>query len=1076
MPSQIIQIPFVGGVQQKIAEEYIDPSTALLDVVNGVFTADGAIDTRLGIAPLSSFPIPGNPAMGAPVKLLSRGAEVLATDGDALYSYAPDGPAPGWSQRSLVSPCVATRAPIATLPTQTACHGFAEGSGRRMLVWRDEADGTFVGGTVFYAVQSLATGAFVVPRATVGANGVMPVVVYQGGNFFVFYASDQGIGTIVGTAINPNGVILSQSSIVTDGDCHAGGTNTTSTVFDATPEVGGTGLLLIYSQLDADGVSSSPRYLRLEALPALTISASAVVQNYNTTGSRTTLCTTRYDGTLGVVWYFWETLTGSTYALSASAYTTAFAVTSAAFNVGALLPDFNGARSALVISVEPLTVAPNPRALFLAYTRSSNGPAGLGLQLSQVATSIAAGAAAAAEYGYSGILGGGFGPSCAMLSRPFRATVGAVTRCYVLIQFSQPVTALAIQNCSTFLMDTGAYSASTTVRPRVAAVLAPRQSDTALASQQQGMDFRVAVPSGISAPASPQFHALIGIIEGEEFGDSLGSVGAATTLNVATLDFTVATGWQYAEGNGETWVSGGVPSVVSPGGVSEDSFFSWPLCSLQQAASGSLTLLGVYQVATCWSQVDDAGLIHRSAFTSAQFTLTGSNQTINVTTPDLSFTNRFTASRQPYLEVYRSQANQTTLYFDGTVPCSASDTSYATPLTYSITTSDAIVATRPLQYTTGGVLDSINPPSMRARLRHVDRLWGIDDTGLVIWYTTVFNAGDAPYHNESLTLSFTQEQLTALADMDDKLVAFSATSIWYVEGYGPAPTGLGSDLTIAVKVPTDTGAADWRSVVTVPTVGQFPGGVFFQGPANNLIYLLDRGLTVTCVGKMVQDWFTPTSTFAGATVLAAQMVPLGTQVRFLLSSGFVATYDYVQQSWSRQLYPPALVHSIQPVTGAWVAASSDGHVYAENAPTIAAPYFDTLSTGLTQWIAPKIRMASVKPGGLQGGAQLDFVQGLSRLKDPCDVLVTATYDYGVASETRIFKYSDLVRQSATLGQWRFSPDATLSQPMAVSITLSSAPPTGGTPVTGQGMRWLGVLFSTSLVSPFYDKLGPGVKQ
>jgi hypothetical protein len=48
--------------------------------------------------------------------------------------------------------------------------------------------------------------------------------------------------------------------------------------------------------------------------------------------------------------------------------------------------------------------------------------------------------------------------------------------------------------------------------------------------------------------------------------------------------------------------------------------------------------------------------------------------------------------------------------------------------------------------------------------------------------------------------------------------------------------------------------------------------------------------------------------------------------------------------------------------------------------------------------------------------------------------------------------------------------------MAVSLTLSDAPPTGGVATTGQGMRWLGVAFSVQMVGQVYDQINAGVRQ
>jgi len=86
----VLQYPFKGGPNQKLAREYLDPNANMVDVVNGVYNADDTVDKRLGIAPLASAVLSGS-AMGAPVKMLSRQSEVLVTDGDALYGYAPDG-------------------------------------------------------------------------------------------------------------------------------------------------------------------------------------------------------------------------------------------------------------------------------------------------------------------------------------------------------------------------------------------------------------------------------------------------------------------------------------------------------------------------------------------------------------------------------------------------------------------------------------------------------------------------------------------------------------------------------------------------------------------------------------------------------------------------------------------------------------------------------------------------------------------------------------------------------------------------------------------------------------------------
>jgi hypothetical protein len=1054
MASQIVQIPFVGGVNSRTAAEYLDPNTAQLDIVNGIFAYDGAVDKRLGVTPLATTQLAGDPVMGAPVKLMSRGPELLSTDGDSLFSHSPDG-APVWAQRALASPCVGTRTGAFTTAAATQSLTFAEGAGRRAYAYRDSGA---AGGSIYLRIESIATGALVLPE-TIIANGTYysPVVVFQAGGFFLFYSD--GAGGLWCASYTPNGTHLNTTTVVADLVGH---------MFDATPEVGGPGILVMYPQTDGTGVSA-PRYLRLENLPAVTITASGVLA---TGVGTTTLVACRYDGALGVVWMMYEAESaGPTFTLHAQAFTTAWVSIHAVIGVSATMPGYVTATGAGMISVEPLDVAgaaAATHALFMSGVGQGPGQVLYAADGTQPAVN-----AGAAEY-----------PDSYYAGRPFRATVGAVTRCYVPILLGSAQYSGAPTVYTYLLMDTMTLGpsgiTSAKVRPRAACVIAPRQSSQTPIFNNT-VDARVPACSAIGNPTAGMIRTVMAIVQGEEYAVSA-AANYDYTVQAAQFDFTQAIGWSHCEGNGETFVSGGVSSFYdgasSPTvegatpqqwGLPELGFFSWPnVTNAAQGTGGTLTTLGAYEFAVCWAQVDSQGLIHRSPFNVVNITLTGSNDSVTLTVQDLEYSGRY-GEAPVYLEIYRTQANLQTLYFVGTTPSSSSPVAYATPLTYTDNVSDVTIATRPLCPTTGGVLDSVCPPSSRDMIRHVDRMWLIDDSGQVIWFSTPFGAGDAPYFNETLTLQFTTDTLTALADLDDKLVAFSARHIWYVEGYGPPNTGLGSDLTTAVQVPTETGANDWRGVVTVSNIG-----VFFQSPVNNLIYLLDRGLGVTCVGLQVQDWFPE-----GTTVLAATQMPLSTEVRFVLSTGYVVTYSTTFERWSRQRYVPTFSHAIIPLGGAWSAAASDGHVYQENDPGIAAPYFDTLAAGGTQWVTTTIKLAPFKPGGLQGAAQLDFIQPAARSLDPADMLTSIAYNYGGTSESRTFKWSALtVGSPAAPGivLARMSPSASYSQPMAASVTLSDAPPTGGTATTGQGMRWLGVAFSVSSVGNVYDQLGAGVKQ
>ena len=1066
MPSQVIQLPFTGGIAQKVAQEYVDPSTALLDVANGVYTKDGAIDKRLGIAALSNAAPPNFPVLGAALKLMSRGGELLATDGDQLWSYAPSG-TPVWSWHAQMPTCQATRTEVASLLNGACGATFAEGGGRRMMVYR--AGGT-AGGNVYYSLFDTATGASIATgQGILGGTLFAPIVIFSGGHFFIF-ATDKT--NLKGAVTDTNGTIITSSTNVVT-DMHGG---TFGAAFDATPYVGGTGILITYSQ----GAGGTGRYLRLESLPALTITASA-----NFGGVVATITCARYDASLGsgVVWLVWEEFAAAVFTTWARAFDLTFTPLAAAFAVSGL-PGIGGAVSQNTLSVEPYAAGGTAVTTFAGIFGGQAGLTWTGVQ--QV------GGQCATDANGNSLNAGAVYPNSFICGRPFRATVAGITRVYIPIVFSEQSVGAGTYVDSTYLLDTrvteGVGTGTGSLRPRVVASVAPRQSTRVAAAIAQTIDFRPSVGTGIGSPGAGTFRLLVATAASEEFAPTTAGTLLPTAGNYSAslvqFDFTTATAFQYAEGNGESVMSGGTMVAYDGTSPNEQSFFSWPIIvSLaSDNSAGGLTPGATYGYAVCFAQLDGQGLIQRSAFFSENITLGVSDTEVVLTIQDLPYTDRFAlfGTFAPVVEIYRTDANLSTFYFVASVPCSSSATAYATPLTY--TDGVSAIMTHSLMPTTGGYLDSVCPPSSRALIRHVDRLWMIDDTGQVIWYSTTFGAGDAVSFNETLTLQFTQETLTALADMDDKLVVFSAEAIWYVEGYGPPNTGIGSDLTTAVSVPSDTGAGDWRSVVVVPSVG-----IFFQSSLNGLIYLLDRGLGVTCVGQQVQDLFAPNG--VPVTVLAAGSKPNTTQVWFLLGLDpqMVVTYDYTQVGangrpgrWARQTYAQNFRHAIVPSGGPWTAAGRDSYVYQENSAAIPAPWYDTPGGGVPTWITTTIQLANVKPGGLQGAGQLDFVQGLTRPLDPSNVTCRLTYDYAGPSETRTYTWGQLSTSSPVapgIAMWRMAPLMAYSQPMAVQITLSDAAPTDGTAaVTGRGMRWLGVAVSVQNIGAVYNKLGTGVSQ
>jgi len=1063
-PWQTAQLNFRGGVDQRTVAELVDPETRLLDVVNGIFQHDGSVEKRPGVQALAttstSTSINGNGfgPMGNAAAVFSRGGQLLATDGDGLYAYSAG--LGSWSSvatytnvgfrgtNDRVSPCYATRDPLITAASTSGTLGptelaVAEGSGVRAVVWRETGGNQWLR----YSLYDLTTGAVIASGLPLtGSSGFTnPIPVIQGGYLFIFYADS---GHIYWQSFNLTTQAWTSGTLVSDA---------ANAVYDATPYTGASsGILIVYNQTTSTG---RPRYLRLENLPALTITASGIVNlPVGLTLVAASVISARYDATLGVAFIAWENpaVGGSVNNLCVAAYNvpawTVINLAGSSLPFQPTIPNYTqgGGTPARFINIEPINAT---QFLVQAVWGTSGGPySGQAVYTNSTGVQVSN-----TTYPYGWIAG-----------RPFRATSGGVTRCYVPFCFFAQITSIGSspsQFATVFLMDTRAYETpvgGVGPYPRAVATLAPRQASElyyATTMQASGA-YRPPLVTNPGTPGAGTYRFAIAINPSEEWGTVV-TPPAPVFVDLATVSFSPS--WSYTEGDEETYFAGGVPMVYAGQGVNEIGLLCWPSRMTSGLfGGGGLTPSSTYGYAFVFSEPDASGLIHRSAPYLANVTLGAGQGTVQWTFPVIPYTQRGSV----VIEVYRTAANGTIYYYCGQV--SAYGTSITATVTYTDTAADTSITSNALLYTTGGVLDSVCPPSFRQVIRHVERLWGIDDTGLVIWYTTTFSPSDAPWFNEALTLQFTDETLVALQGMDDKLVVYSSAHIWYVEGQGPDNLGNGSDLTTAVLLPSDVGCASPQSVVA------FPGGQFFQAPSGG-IYLLDRGLNVTYVGKEVQD------ITAGVQVVSAELVPTSNHVRFVLSTGIVLTFDYVLGRWARLQLTSGIFGtplSAAMVNGVWTAPCSSGMV-AQEKSVVGLPahcYQDSTAAGVHSFVPTTVKLAHLRPGGLDGWAQLGFVQGRADWLDPADVQMTLTYDYGAATQSGTYTYQTLHGAYPTQARWRMGPQAANSMASAVQATLTDASPTGGSITTGQGVRWLGLAFEFMPLGPLNLNISPAATQ
>jgi len=1055
----VVQVPFTGGIKQSVADEHLDASANLLTVVNGRYARDGSVEKRNGMQQIGPVHVPGDPTLGTPQRLITRrmGQELAVIDGDSLFSVSTSTGIV--AQRGLIPACVATREHILGGSLEVGAQGvaycsfsLAEGNGFRAVVYRDTTGSATSGnipinsGNVYFSLYDLAGTILVSSYLVLSGNYLAPQVVIVGTYAYMF-AGDVGTGHIDCQVLNLTTLAWTVGAhVVTDALAQY------EYVFSVTPYVSGpaTGILMLYGQASAG--NSRPRYLRLEALPAVTVTASGYLAGATAIMS---LASCRYDGTLGVVWFGYEIATGwASFTSYAACLSTAWATIAGAFAVVTAATN-----TMYLIGVEPCSAT---QCCFATRYNVQTVTTGGTVTAASVLLILSAGITAGDPV---------------LVSRPFRVTSGGVTRVYGMISIQSSAVHSGQANFTFYLIDL--RSLETAVPFRVVACLAPRQGDPQYGILAGAIsDFRPIDVTGVGNPVAGTYRTIVGVSGSQEELVSTTEITSFTDL--ATLDFTGSGNCDYCESAMESYVSSGVPSFYDGAGVSELGFFQWPQgpATVTLAGSGgSLNSGGTnlpYTYCILYSAVDNAQQLHRSTYWSVTTGTPATNDKATLALPPLPFSNRFVGPRAPMIEVYRNtQAAQTIYYYVGSVTCPALQVgggAYPSAVSFVDGTADATIATHSLLYTTGGLLDSVNPPSFRCILKHNERIWGIDDTGFVVWYSTNFSGSNAPYFNEALTLQFAEGPLTALAELDANLVVFSATSIWIVAGDGPNVTGQGSTLTTATSVPSDVGCANWASMVA------FPGGLMFQAPDGGM-YLFDRGLNVS-YQKAVQNWIND-----DVVVVSAACSPADSLLRFVLNTGLVVTYDYVLARWAQESYPltnePGALSSVccsVVSAGAWCCGSSHGGLFVEKTDLSAYQCFDLIGA-TRQWVPMTVTLADFKPGGLQGWAELEYMQWMAHSLDPCDVTVTMAYDGGQNPETRTFTYAALSMGTVAAPNILFaraSPSAANAQSASIRVTLLDAPPTGGASTTGAGNRWLGVAFKFSTLGPMYDKLTAAV--
>ena len=438
---------------------------------------------------------------------------------------------------------------------------------------------------------------------------------------------------------------------------------------------------------------------------------------------------------------------------------------------------------------------------------------------------------------------------------------------------------------------------------------------------------------------------------------------APTGVMRLTLSPNAATPPPWAQLGETTYIAGGQLSAYDGAGVVEHGFPLFPEgIGLTLVAGGGVMTAGVHQVVAVWEWTDNGGQRHQSAASLPVSMTVALNDRITVTAPTLHLTQKTNIQLVLYctaaggLTFYRVMVSDT-----GFTP--VFNTTAASTVTFTIASSDAVLATNELLYaqptTAGTTLPNVSPAPCRALTVAHNRLWldKDDQPGAYVFSQRYINNVGLQFNDQlGGNVPLDVGDIVAFAPLDEKVIIFCERSIFVVYGTGPNPNGSFNNYSDPQEVPSDVGCASAASVLRLPQ------GIVFKTKKG--WYLLDRGLSCKYVGAGV-------AAFDGETVTSAVLMESEQEARFLTSSGTTLVLSYMVGEWSYYKY--SLVDGgYTPVDAAWWPAAASGagrcaHISASAGLNIDTPgvYVDQVGTKSAVGIRTQARTSWLRLGELE---------------------------------------------------------------------------------------------------------------
>lgn len=513
-----------------------------------------------------------------------------------------------------------------------------------------------------------------------------------------------------------------------------------------------------------------------------------------------------------------------------------------------------------------------------------------------------------------------------------------------------------------------------------------------------------------------------------------------------------------------TFTGGGAPHEFDGVEAHEVNFVTRPpkpFATAVNFATNVTTSSGGYRYIAVYAHADANGQIHRSA-PSDPSTVTGNftAKAVNVTVATLGLTSR---QRTPVaIELYRTEDGGATYYAVQNLVTSNAPSANTVTLTDYV--SDSILRTGAQLYRQPSVADAIQPHACPAPLRylvvHGDRLVGVADDGITLWYSAKHVLGEGMWFADLFQFPVEKGgRISGLVSQDGRLYVFKRGSIFVVDGDGPAENGANGDFSQAYELPHDVGCVNHRSLATCVA------GTVFQSDRG--IELLSRGGGVSWIGEPIVDTLAAFPIVTSATVVTKERLVLltlaegedetgptgnGVTLAWDYSSGLWVSRDRVTHPTTNVANAAATCSAMVPIAGVptlhW--ADSAGRVYSQQSSSLDG----------ANWVTAKLRTAWVKLSGLLGEHTADRVTVLADKASNHDVTCSLAYEYRANFASSRHYLANEVSSIAALGRQRLEVlTGNDTRGTAICLQVEDATPTKPANFavgTGAGATWVAI--------------------